>query len=342
VHSDAADVQRRRSPVAEEDLNLIPSELLACKPRQDRNIYTVNRDAAIAMTGARSGKPPADAARMLCGVGTDIPTPEVRTNAPALVWYHYLQEIMLDPEQGIELPATYLYPAKEHWRGAAVLYFDDRGRWTDLRVDGPLAQIAGFIQKDTDGPAVLSVDLRGWGDTRPADTRYDLAGWAHRERWIEYVTASMGDSILAMRVRDGLAALAYLRSRPEIDPAKIVVGGHGMGGAVALHVAALDPAVEGVLSLDGLATFESLAVSEGYTWPPDAFFPGVLRYYDLPELAASLGRPVLIAAPRDAMQAPLDGAAASALYLGDKVRVETDNSPALLREYIRAVVSSDG
>ena len=31
-----------------------------------------------------------------------------------------------------------------------------------------------------------------------------------------------------------------LRQRPEIDPDRIVVGGHGMGGVVALHVAAID------------------------------------------------------------------------------------------------------
>ena len=116
---------------------------------------------------------------------------------------------MLQPEEDIELPATFFYPAREGWRGAAVLYFNPSGRWDDLRQNGFLANLSGFLNEDTNGPAVLTVDLRGWGDSRPADVPYDIAGWGHRDRWLSYVSAALGDHVLAMRIRDGLAALAY-------------------------------------------------------------------------------------------------------------------------------------
>jgi cephalosporin-C deacetylase-like acetyl esterase len=124
----------------------------------------------------------------------------------------------------------------------------------------------------------------------------------------------MDDSILGMRIRDGLAALAYLRSRPEIDPDQIAVGGHGMGGVVALHVAEIDGHFRGVFCNEFLSSFESLAVSPSYAWEHDAFFPNVLKYYDLPELAADLSVPLLMVDPLDAMKLPLPAAAAKSLY----------------------------
>ncbi len=297
-----------------DDIELADPKLLQCKPRLDVNMFTVNRDLAAVLHEKRSGLDVREAAKQLCGV-TGVPVvPTARLGAKTLVWFHWLQEAMLQTEPDIELPVSFLYPAREGWKGGAVLYFDDRGRWSDLRGQGPLTVVTHFTERDTDGPAILTVDLRGWGDTASADMPYDLAGWADRSRWTAYVSAAAGDPILAMRIRDGLAALAWLRSRGEIDPARIVVGGHGMGGIVALHVAAIDGQVAGAFSLSGLGSFESLAASEKYVWSHEDFLPGVLLHYDLPELVNALPMPVLIANPLDAEKKPLDAEAVAKLY----------------------------
>ena len=301
------------APFTGADLETLLPEALACHPRQDTNMFTVNRASAASLRETRREEPLV-AARTLAGVGDSTPAPAVEEGEPALVWFHHVKELLLKPEPGIALPAAYLYPAGEGWRGAAVLYFDARGRWTDLRTQGLLTRLARFIEKDAEGLAVMTVDVRGWGDTRAADERYDMAGWGSRERWLAYVSAALGDSVMAMRIRDGLAALAHLRSRPEIDPERIVIGGRGLGAAIALHVAAIDGKAAGVFALDGLATFESLASSESYTWSPEAFYPNVLARYDLPELAAALPMPALIANPLDAAKKPLAQGDAEATY----------------------------
>ncbi|MFO7975316.1 MAG: alpha/beta hydrolase, partial [Candidatus Hydrogenedentota bacterium] len=274
-----------------DDFEMVDDAMLACHPRQEENMFTLNRALAERLRDHRSGLPIPEAIRQLV---TDVAAkPEVVTGPPVLAWFHNVQEILIEPEPGIALPATFLAPAEEGWRGAAVLYFDDKGRWESLRTHGMLARMSGFLDKNTDGPAILTVDLRGWGDSEPADLPYDLAGWGGRDRWISYVSAALGDHVLGMRIRDGLAALAYLRSRAEIDPERIIVGGNGMGGVVALHVAAVHGRVAGVFSMNGLATFESLATHAEYTWPQQAFLPGVLEHYDLPELIAAVDMPVL-------------------------------------------------
>jgi len=314
------DPQRQRPVITRDELELAPPEIFRCGPRLDADMFTINRDRALHLRAARHTEDLPAAVRELVHATAPVAAPAARDAGRKQVWFHWLEELMLSPEPGIELPATYLYPMRDGWRGPAVLYFDDRGRWTDLRKQGPLAVLTGFIDKETQGPAVLSVDLRGWGDTRPADGPYDLAGWGGSERWLAYVSAAAGDAVFAMRVRDGLAALAHLRARPEVDGARIVVGGRGMGAAVALHVAAADGRTAGVFGIDGPASFEMLATSAEHRWSPEDFLPNVLLRYDLPELAVDIARrgtPVVTANPLDAMRCPLDTAAAAAVYGAD-------------------------
>jgi dienelactone hydrolase len=333
---------RPSKPFTEADLETLPPDALACHPRQDVNIFAANRAEAERLRASRTGDP-IEAARRLAGVDDPIGVPNEKANGPALVWFHYVQELLLEPEPGIALPATFLYPADEDWRGGVVLYFDDRGRWTDLRTQGLLTKLARFIDRDQEKFAVMTVDLRGWGDTKPADQRYDMAGWGSREQWLAYTSAALGDSVMAMRIRDGLATLAYLRSHPEIDPERIVIGGRGLGAVIALHVAAIDGNVAGAFALDGLATFESLAATESYTWSPEAFYPNVLIHYDLPELVSALPMPVLIANPLDATKNSLTQEDAEQPYRRGEddaqIRVVTESGDSDVVAFVHALLS---
>jgi len=162
--------------------------------------------------------------------------------------------------------------------------------------------------------------FRGWADTSPANLPYDIAGWAGTDRWLAYVTAALDDPVFAMRVRDGLAAIEYLRSRPEINGSRIVIGGHGMGGVVALHVAAIDAQLKPghapcpVFMNRPLASFEVLATSQANAWPHDCYVPGVLMRYDLPELAGELAAPVLVVNPLGGDAKPLDNDTIDGIY----------------------------
>ena len=321
-----------------DDFEMDKPELLKCGPRLDRNMFSVNRDRALELASNRPGSPGREGAAKVAHIAVPVPVPGARTGPPTLAWFHYVEEILLRPDTDIELPATFLYPARDGWRGPAVLYFDDRGRWTDLRANGPLARMTRFIDKETDGPAVLTIDLRGWGDSRPADTPYDLAGWADRSRWISYVSAALGDHILAMRIRDGLAALAYLRSREETGGA-IIAGGRGMGGVVALHVAAIDGKLAGAFSAEGLASFESLATSARYMWSHEDFLPGVLLHYDLPDLVRALTMPSLIVNPLGPGKEPLDKDTTEALYTAaDGLELHANVDAARAEDLIRKFV----
>lgn len=94
----------------------------------------------------------------------------------------------------------------------------------------PFEVLADYLTRR--GFAVLRTDDRGVGNT---SGRYDQA-----------TTADFA--------RDALAAVRYLRQRPDIDPAHVGLLGHSEGGAAAMMAAAESPDVAFVVSLAGLLT----------------------------------------------------------------------------------------
>jgi dienelactone hydrolase len=304
-----------RERLRREMLELAPRAALECRPDGSETLFSLASRQAEERAAARLAKPIREAVAELAGLPPNGQTPvPADRGAPAFeLWGQQLQELLLTPEPGIELPSTWIGIGK---RAGAVLYFDDRGRWTDLRSGGPLGAMIPLFPREASARHLLTVDLRGWGDTAPAPAPYEVVSWGAPDRWFAYLSAALGDPVFAMRIRDGLAALAWLRARPEVDPARILVGGHGGGALVALHVAVAAADVEGVFARDFPGSFTALVRAPDYTWSQDLFFPRVLRHYDLPELAASLRVPVLLVNPLDARKQPLPEAQAKTLYGG--------------------------
>ena len=60
------------------------------------------------------------------------------------------------------------------------------------------------------------------------------------------------------------------------------------GGIVALHVAAMDRHLARVIIWDALISYRDLLETPDFSWPAEALLPGIVKFYDLPDLAASL------------------------------------------------------
>ena len=217
-----------------------------------------------------------------------------------------------------------------------MLHLDDSGRNRALYRHGVLARAIRFLERDQPGLAALTIDLRGWGDSTPAVYPYEMAAWGGLDRYVAYASAALGDPVMSMRVRDALAALAYLRARPEVDAEAIVVTGCGLGGVIALFAAAIDGAVAGVVTWDAPISFRALLEGETYTWPADAFIPHVLRHFDLPELAASLSCPVRILNPLDGCRERLSEPTIAGLnrHVGREIYMTADGDTAIAEEII--------
>jgi dienelactone hydrolase len=287
----------------DETFSLIPYPELQCHPRTDVNMNSLAGARVEELRAHRAVTPDTvrlSAARLVGTAGAPA-APAAEAGEPFQVWQHHWQQILLHPEAGIDLPATFLFPVETR-SGAVLLHFDDLGRHAAMEQNGVLVQAVRFLEKN--GHSLFSVDLRGWGDTAMALYPYELPWWGSRDRFSAYMSAALGDAVMSMRVRDGLAALAYIRSRRECAGKPVVISGHGLGGIVALHVAAIAADVAGVVLWESLLSLEELVAEPQYAWPADAFLPNMLLSYDLPELAASLACPVRIFNPLDARRQP--------------------------------------
>lgn len=144
--------------------------------------------------------------------------------------------VTITTDDGIQLAATVKYPVRDSLSPAVILlhqYGQDRHQW-DPYLQSFLTAGAGI--------AVLSYDMRGFGDSRIAN-----------------IPASQEEHLDSLP-KDLPAVIAYLKRQPSIDPEKISVIGASIGADVAFvgigsnlglyRAALLSPVVRGT-ALDG-------------------------------------------------------------------------------------------
>lgn len=222
------------------------------------------------------------------------------------------ERILLEVEPGIVVPMLLLRPvATEVTRPPVVLALAQDGKQAFLAQRSEM--IAALLNG---GAAVCLPDVRGTGETQPADrsrrhqsTATDLS----RMEWV------LGRTLLGARLRDVRSVLTYLRARDDIDARRVALWGDSfaqpnppdhnldvplevdpfpnlaepLGGLLALFGALYQDEVRAVYARGGLAGFQTLLHSPFCYVPHDALLPGALTAGDLGDVAAALApRPV--------------------------------------------------
>jgi cephalosporin-C deacetylase-like acetyl esterase len=209
-------------------------------------------------------------------------------------------------ESGIYIPAWVFVPGRRGEPYPATLFVNSRGKRYDGMEFGVLEKLA---QK---GHMVVAVDVRGIGDTQPPH-RASIRGhneFAHLfsvETAMSYMAWFMGDSLFGMRVADLVRSIDYVLSRDDVEKAGVRVIGRGMGALWGLYAAALDTRIRGLLAEHGLLSYRSLTRVDRYLHAANVFLPGVLRHFDLPQVAGAIAdRHLAILDPVDPMKKPVD------------------------------------
>jgi hypothetical protein len=155
------------------------------------------------------------------------------------------------------------------------------------------------------------IDVRGRGDCAigyPARGRFYFPGRIQDEAYLTWFSLMLGKPLLGGQVSDTLRALEYLRSRPGAGAVSLV--GDGAHGVIALYAAALDTRVPRVALRQTVVDYRSLATAERYSQPFGIYGYGLLREFDLPDVARAMGsRPVLLINPTTARGEPAGSAA---------------------------------
>jgi pimeloyl-ACP methyl ester carboxylesterase len=141
------------------------------------------------------------------------------------------------------------------------------------------------------GYVVLAPDYPNFGD-------YHYDSYAHG-----YASATMKG------IWNHIRAVDLLQSLPLVDPKRIGVIGHSLGGHNALFVAAFDPRIKAVVSSCGFNSFFSYKAGDLTGWSHAGYMPRIATVYgkepsqmpfDFTEVLAALApRPVFISAPQN-------------------------------------------
>lgn len=142
----------------------------------------------------------------------------------------------------------------------------------ELRVPGPAGQMGGTLTRPASArrsPAVVTLTGSGAhfrdGNRTPDDSYRPFRDIAERlascgvatlrldDRGVGESAGSANAAAAEDTKADAEAALRYLRSRSDIDPARLGLIGHSYGGVIAPMVAADDPSLGAVVLLGGPA-----------------------------------------------------------------------------------------
>ena len=252
---------------------------------EDYENKLAKRRAASWATGDRAAL--LDEVRRVAGIRklAQLPKPPVEVLDTLIRSGYRIQKLVIRPEEGISLPALWFLPDRPKM-GAAVLYLHERGKAADAGPGGPIEQ---RVQA---GQTVLAVDLRGTGQTRSTSK-----GWNPPEVNDDYVAYMLGRCCLGMRAEDILISARYAAERAGAVQLVAI----GNVGVPALHAAAVEADLFQSVTLSRtLVSWSNVIHSRLQQRPAVDLVHGALVYYDLPNLAATLGDKLKIEQPVDA------------------------------------------
>jgi cephalosporin-C deacetylase-like acetyl esterase len=221
-----------------------------------------------------------------------------------------IEKLTYESEPGILIPALLYVPETKVGKYPAVLYADGEGKKASAE-DAERLVRKGFM--------VMTVDLRGMGETRPTlDAHDDFARY-----FGDYDSAEtailLGKTLVGMRAADISRAMDLLEARPDVDTSKLSGFGKGAAAVAMLHAAALDPRFRKLALEDMLVSYDAMVTHRIHRKMFEQIVPSALKYYDLPDLAGSLApRPVWIIDAVNPLGQVVPAAQVRSIYHGER------------------------
>jgi cephalosporin-C deacetylase-like acetyl esterase len=229
-----------------------------------------------------------------------------------------IEKIALETEKGITIPALVFVPAAGQGRRPAILYVQPAGKSADAGRGGDIEALVRT------GNVVMAPDPRGWGESAG---RRGSAGY--RGSWQTAMRAILvGKTMAGMQTGDLLRSFDYLASREDVDSSSVSLFGKGNGGVLALYAAALEPRFRKVACEGAVTSYMDVVRSKLHEGIMDIVVPGVLRDFDLPDLAFMIApRPLWIVDPRTPTGGPVNLQKASEHYTDARTAYQSVSKP---------------
>jgi cephalosporin-C deacetylase-like acetyl esterase len=245
-------------------------------------VFTMNRARAGALRVSRNRSAEKVRAAALRLSGYEAPSGTVPVTPYGVIardGFH-IRKLVYESEPGILIPALLYVPEPGAARMPAVVLADGEGKAAPARTAEQLAR---------GGVVVLSVDLRGMGETRIAPDLNDSEFYRYFGDFEDAMTGIlMKHTLVGMRARDIVRGLDVLAALPEVDPARISgIGRHG-GAVPMLYAAAFDLRLRSISLENMLVSYDAVANTAMQRRVFEDIVPGALIEFDLPDLARAV------------------------------------------------------
>jgi dienelactone hydrolase len=273
-----------------------------------KSVFDLNAEREAELVKERSGVDPKQLRNLIelssHGVPTRFESEDERRRDGLVLWRFILQNV-----RGIKLPAMEILPKDPDKAKKVYVCFNDYGFDVADFPGGPMDEMV----RD-EHAIVWAVDLSGFGRTSPAVLKPgNLLGVDVKEA---FLAMHLGRSLLSMRAGEIETAVLSIarRSRDSVRPLHLVAT--RAAGPAGLHAAiVLKDQVQEVTIANSLISWSAVVRSPISVNQLTNVVPGVLQYYDLPDLAALIApRPLTIRNPVDAMGKPVSQAELEKVY----------------------------
>jgi len=207
---------------------------------------------------------------------------------------YHIEKLIYESEPGIVIPSLLYVPEAGARKKAALLIITGDGK-ADSASEAEQFVKAGVI--------VLSIDARGFGETRINAEVNSREFDRYFGDYDDAMTALLvGKTMVGMRALDITRGVDLLSARQDVDPRKVFVYGKDGGAVPALYAAVLDHRIK-KLALEGmLSSYESVVKDKVHRQVFESVVPRALKFYDLPDLVATLApREVWVVSGTDPM-----------------------------------------
>ncbi|MFD2718671.1 alpha/beta hydrolase family protein [Hymenobacter monticola] len=196
------------------------------------------------------------------------------------------QKVILRAENEPPLPLLLALPAGSE-PSKVLLWLPDAGKAAAL---DSARRLQAYLRQ---GTAVVLADLRGLGETTdPA--AFNDPKYYNREYRNAMLALHTGRPLLAQRMNDIAQLRMFVRNTEHLDAAPLEIRASGRAALPALLTAVLVPAITKVTVEQLLPSFQQLLEQPATKDAYSQVLPGVLRYWDVPEVRQALGARLLL------------------------------------------------
>ena len=282
-------------PIRKFDQNLQELSVLNCTEKgqvlaleNEKSVFDLNADIARQLSKARQekGKDRSDhdlriEISKLAGIRppAKIPVPRMEDIARVHRDEYHIDKLVLHTDSKIPLPGLTFHPKVP--QESAYLYLTDEGKTGDGQPQGPIEDLVN------DGYAVVTLDMRGQGETR-MEVRDDLLGdWK-----LFYLAYLQGRTLVGPRTEDAISGAKFIATYalPTDEKRKVHLVGVGQAGIVALHAAAIHPDLFATVTIKNAPqSWTNIVGDQDAQGQLDSIVNGALQVYDLPDLVRLAG-----------------------------------------------------